>query len=98
MARWMVTIRREEFSSDDFFVNANSIENAKNKALEEASNAEWGTGNVEYETDDESCMLVEPVKCSICKKDVDVEKVHLHQGEFIGEECDCWDDRLKANE
>jgi hypothetical protein len=36
------------------------------------------------------------IACSICGKDTDADTAHLHQGEYIGEEC--WDDRLHASE
>jgi hypothetical protein len=37
------------------------------------------------------------VPCKFCAKDVSAKTAHLHQGQWIGDEC-CWDDRLKASE
>ncbi|MDA8139788.1 MAG: hypothetical protein M0036_14150 [Desulfobacteraceae bacterium] len=37
------------------------------------------------------------MRCSLCNKPINPLTAHLHQGEYIGEEC-CWDDRLKASE
>ena len=92
----MVTVLRQAFDSDDFFVEANSEKEAEELALNMAYNQVWGSGNSEYEVD--NCQLVNAVKCSLCKQWVDEEKVHLHDGEYIGEECGCWDDRLRASE
>jgi len=35
--------------------------------------------------------------CSICHAPCNPVTAHLHQGEYIGDEC-CWDDRMKASE
>lgn len=37
------------------------------------------------------------VTCSICGKRALKRTAHLHQNEWIGDEC-CWDDRLHASE
>lgn len=37
------------------------------------------------------------VRCSICHEPRNAAKAHLHQGEYIGDEC-CWDERLRASE
>ena len=37
------------------------------------------------------------VTCTICGKDCAAATAHLHQGQWIGDEC-CWDDRLRASE
>jgi len=37
------------------------------------------------------------VKCSLCKNPAKAKTAHLHQGEYIGDEC-CWDERLRASE
>lgn len=35
--------------------------------------------------------------CSCCHKPISTKTAHLHQGEWIGDEC-CWDERLRASE
>lgn len=37
------------------------------------------------------------VTCSLCHAETPETTAHLHQGEWIGDEC-CWDERLKASE
>lgn len=37
------------------------------------------------------------VVCSVCKNEALEEKAHLHQEEWIGDEC-CWDERLRSSE
>lgn len=37
------------------------------------------------------------VTCCVCKHECFVNTAHLHQGEYIGDEC-CWDERLKSSE
>jgi len=37
------------------------------------------------------------VICKLCKKTVPAATAHLHQGEYIGDEC-CWDERLRSTE
>lgn len=49
-----------------------------------------GAGEVIWE-------VVETVKCCLCKEDVPAKTAHLHQGEYIGDEC-CWDERLRMSE
>jgi len=44
-----VNIARITSAYSDFTVRAKSIDEAKQKAMDEASNLEWGTGNAEYE-------------------------------------------------
>jgi len=39
----------------------------------------------------------ETVVCSVCKQPCNKAAAHLHQGEWIGDEC-CWDERLRASE
>lgn len=46
---------------------------------------------------DDSYELASKVNCSICKKPCDPKTVHLHQDDFIGDEC-CWDERLRSSE
>ncbi len=44
-------------------------------------------------------ILLEPnatVTCSLCHQPTSSETAHLHQDEWIGEEC--WDERLRASE
>jgi len=35
--------------------------------------------------------------CSTCHRPTAANAAHLHQGEWIGDNC-CWDDRLKSSE
>ena len=35
--------------------------------------------------------------CCICGNFCDAVTAHIHQGQFIGDEC-CWDERLRASE
>ena len=37
------------------------------------------------------------VRCSLCGKQCSMKTAHLHQAEWIGDEC-CWDERLRASE
>lgn len=37
------------------------------------------------------------VICKICHQPCNAQAAHLHQGEYIGDEC-CWDERLRASE
>lgn len=37
------------------------------------------------------------VKCELCGNTVDAKTAHLHNGQYIGDDC-CWDERLKATE
>ena len=37
------------------------------------------------------------VICKICHQLSNAQTAHLHQGEYIGDEC-CWDERLRASE
>lgn len=37
------------------------------------------------------------VGCKFCHKQVPAETAHLHQGEWVGDEC-CWDERLRSTE
>jgi hypothetical protein len=39
----------------------------------------------------------ESIKCSICGNLCNTKAAHLHQGEYIGDEC-CWDERLRSSE
>ena len=41
--------------------------------------------------------LGEAVSCSLCGGHVPLKTAHLHQGEYIGDEC-CWDERLRSSE
>jgi hypothetical protein len=45
----------------------------------------------------EVAVVEEQVVCSACRHLCASEKAHLHQGEWIGDEC-CWDERLRASE
>lgn len=51
------------------------------------------------EADDEADEneLAEKIMCSVCSELCLVKTAHLHQGEYIGDEC-CWDERLKSSE
>jgi hypothetical protein len=46
-----------------------------------------------------SYMNNEPdtVTCVLCGNDAAAEAAHLHQGQWIGDDC-CWDERLKSTE
>lgn len=35
--------------------------------------------------------------CKLCSQPCLLRTAHIHQGDYIGDEC-CWDDRLKASE
>jgi hypothetical protein len=37
------------------------------------------------------------VLCSLCGKSVPAKTAHLHQNEWVGDEC-CWDERLRAGD
>lgn len=37
------------------------------------------------------------VPCCHCGLEVSAETAHLHQGQWIGDEC-CWDERLRSSE
>lgn len=37
------------------------------------------------------------VLCTICKRLCSGDLAHLHQGEWVGDEC-CWDERLRMSE
>lgn len=37
------------------------------------------------------------VRCSLCRKWCNAETAHLHQDEWVGDEC-CWTEQLKASE
>lgn len=37
------------------------------------------------------------VTCSLCGKDIPEKTAHIHQGEWIGDDC-CWDERLRSSE
>lgn len=37
------------------------------------------------------------VKCSLCNRDTSAKTAHVHQGEWIGDDC-CWDERLRSSE
>ena len=39
----------------------------------------------------------EMVVCSVCHDECAAKTAHLHQGEWIGDEC-CWDERLRSTE
>lgn len=39
----------------------------------------------------------EDVTCSLCGRPCKAAAAHLHQGEWVGDEC-CWDERLRASE
>ena len=45
----------------------------------------------------ENQMLEEAVTCKFCKKLTGVRTAHVHQGEYIGDDC-CWDERLRSSE
>jgi hypothetical protein len=45
----------------------------------------------------ENQMLEEAVSCKFCKKLVGVRSAHVHQGEYVGDDC-CWDERLRSTE
>lgn len=47
----------------------------------------------EYEVVESKKMI----ECSLCGKPCEGKTAHLHQGEYIGDDC-CWDPRLKASE
>ena len=37
------------------------------------------------------------VKCSLCGEPCNIGTAHIHQDDWIGDEC-CWDERLRASE
>jgi hypothetical protein len=37
------------------------------------------------------------VTCAICRQRCAARTAHLHQGQWIGDEC-CWDERLRSSE
>jgi hypothetical protein len=37
------------------------------------------------------------VICKMCLNPCNAQTAHLHQGQFIGDEC-CWDERLRSSE
>lgn len=37
------------------------------------------------------------VVCKFCRKETDPYTAHLHQEEWVGDEC-CWDERLRSTE
>ena len=39
----------------------------------------------------------EMLTCSLCHKECIARLAHLHQDEWIGDEC-CWDERLRMTE
>ena len=53
------------------------------------------------ECDEWAEMCGEPdedyIVCKFCDNEIDPATAHLHQGEWIGDEC-CWDERLKSSE
>lgn len=51
----------------------------------------------EFCAEKHSIFLDETVKCSLCGELCNVRTAHLHQGEYIGDEC-CWDERLRSSE
>lgn len=53
---------------------------------------------IEWEDEDKGYAPV-PVSmvCSMCKQPCLTYNAHLHQGEYIGDEC-CWDERLRTTE
>lgn len=51
-----------------------------------------GIWSVEEDTVEE-----DTVECSLCGRQVPSGTAHLHQDEYIGEEC-CWDERLRSSE
>lgn len=38
-----------------------------------------------------------PILCSLCRQMARKQTAHLHQRQYIGDEC-CWDERLRASE
>lgn len=40
---------------------------------------------------------MDEMRCSLCGRVINPDKAHLHQEDFIGDEC-CWDERLRASE
>jgi len=45
----------------------------------------------------EATDLGKAVPCSLCGGQAPLKTAHLHQGEYIGDEC-CWDERLRSSE
>lgn len=37
------------------------------------------------------------VTCSMCGAETNAKLAHIHQGQWIGDDC-CWDERLRASE
>lgn len=62
------------------------LEEAQIQAAEEE--AFWSD-----EVQEKSSLVI----CSLCKNFCEVGTAHLHQDEYIGNDC-CWDERLKASE
>jgi hypothetical protein len=41
--------------------------------------------------------VIETVTCKFCVKECIAATAHLHQGQWVGDEC-CWDERLRSSE
>lgn len=54
-------------------------------------------GNGDPEFHPEQYLTTPQVLCSICHEYCDANQAHVHNGEWIGDEC-CWDERLRASE
>lgn len=42
-------------------------------------------------------IIVDTIACSLCGEPCNKETAHLHQDQYIGDEC-CWDERLRSSE
>lgn len=40
---------------------------------------------------------IDTVECKFCHKDVPAKTAHLHEDEWVGDDC-CWDERLRSTE
>jgi len=58
----------------------------------EGVDSEW------YKLSIEKLGAKELVPCKFCKRDVPAATAHLHEGTYVGEECGCWDERLRTTE
>ena len=54
----------------------------------------FGESDKRYGVD---CCPERRVECKFCERGVNAQTAHMHQGEYVGDEC-CWDERLRSTE
>jgi len=83
------------------YVDATQLGFSVRRALDEKSGESMvlvhRTSNGEIETRNLPLEVVLTVSCSICHSLVLASTAHLHQNEWIGDDC-CWDERLRSSE